>query len=99
PSDVYTLSLPDALPILNVPSWQRTSWCVLKAQTSSATAAVRATNHRGVKRIISGMRGNRQALRKAGPTPHLSDALRRPARNAAGDRKSTRLNSSHVKIS
>src|SRR5207302_10312109 len=65
-SEIYTLSLHDALPI-----------CAL-----SRLRVSRRGGHRQ-------RRDHRRSLRRPGRDPHC----------ASGDRKSTRLNSSHVKIS
>src|SRR5690606_41859048 len=76
PTEIYTLSLHDALPIC--PDHRR---CV---GASAPVAPGRAVHHRRL--------GNGPVLPAA-----LAVAGRRP--HLARDRKSTRLNSSHVKIS
>src|SRR5207302_10169597 len=72
PSEIYTLSLHDALPI---------SLC-----RESACARLRWSVFRGLRQ-------------KARSVHLLPQRPRRRGARSAGDRKSTRLNSSHVKIS
>src|SRR3712207_7882034 len=67
-TEIYTLSLHDALPISASPGWSR------------------------------GTRGSRPWRRGSGCRGPASRTACRPARSA-GDRKSTRLNSSHANIS
>src|SRR5690606_41870231 len=85
-TDLYTLSLHDALPI-----WRR------RRSRASLPPADGRRNRR-----FRGRRGSASPLRFAPPRPCpvRPGRRRRERRRAAGlDRKSTRLNSSHVKIS
>src|SRR5690606_40739162 len=84
-----TLSLHDALPILGLctaPAQTREPWARRRPGRGAAAAAARGP-HVSALRRGAGARG-----------PHVS-ALRRAAVPGGRDRKSTRLNSSHVKIS
>src|SRR5207249_11155717 len=99
PIYIYTLSLHDALPI----------WKLVGARTFLATPGrppAAATGRRRRPRFRRGL-----VLRAAGPGPRRRARRKTPSTRAAyapgvaaaprrgGDRKSTRLNSSHVSIS
>src|SRR5699024_12529972 len=74
-TQIYTLSLHDALPI---------SWCLLEARQRAFRAC-----------LVAGLpRAGRRATPEDPGCARLSSKAPRP-----GDRKSTRLNSSHVSIS
>src|SRR5690606_41581504 len=97
-SVVYTLSLHDALPIL---LWRRGALLEELGRFDEAAevwtrlTTVAAGDGEARERL-------RSALRKAGKQQDLLVALQRDLRRAdhpSEDRKSTRLNSSHVKIS
>src|SRR5207249_8612564 len=91
PAEFYTLSLHDALPI----SWLAGRLSLAKPTVS---AAVDGLVERGLL-VREAVAGDRRAVR-LGVTPAGRKQLARTERAMAErDRKSTRLNSSHVSIS
>src|SRR5207248_5078877 len=80
-TEIYTLSLHDALPICQI----------LRHDRAGANHHVVADSYRQDRRV----RAEADAVADLGRAPQILAALRR----AAGDRKSTRLNSSHRTIS
>src|SRR5256885_9472010 len=78
-TEIYTLSLHDALPIL------------VGADRAAEREALLRVGHRGLERDLHGAGRLRREQR-------LGEVERRGGR-AVGDRKSTRLNSSHLVIS
>src|SRR5207249_12022813 len=84
PAEVYPLSLHDALPISS--SGDSTFGSTTTSGRASA-AARSSSSHHGVERPLT----RSAVVRPSGP--------RRRAATARPDRKSTRLNSSHVSIS
>src|SRR5690606_42052101 len=84
PADIYTLSLHDALPIF--PRGRRFSLRLSHRAGTGRSTAHRHWRRRGVGRRIPGR-------------SHASLPARVVRRRSRRDRKSTRLNSSHVKIS
>src|SRR3712207_7990133 len=79
-TEIYTLSLHDALPILGRPGEDR-----------------QPRHRRDAGRRRSGVQPRRRRQRPAGGGSVAAAAVRVPP--AGGDRKSTRLNSSHANIS
>src|SRR5690606_39738136 len=90
----YTLSLHDALPI-SAAQWLET------ASEDMLFRAVRdygeETHWRRVVRALIAARGTGALARTASLAETIAAAI--PPKDRFGDRKSTRLNSSHVKIS
>src|SRR5690606_40765726 len=85
PTDIYTLSLHDALPILHRVSLERGEDHLLRR-------AGDAVPHRHPLKVATIQLGRAHR-------PRAVDGHRQPHPASAEDRKSTRLNSSHVKIS
>src|SRR5690606_39711603 len=83
----YTLSLHDALPI-----------CVRRAVRKSVLRAEGRRHVREVPDLEGGRRVRHGTLRTGEPGVRRQEVRQTPA-EGRGDRKSTRLNSSHVKIS
>src|SRR5690606_40260347 len=93
--DIYTLSLHDALPILIAPGYssnyggrKKAAWVYLTATLNAATWGAELATGDGPGRIYI-----------VEPTGPIEDDLNLTDKKFPGDRKSTRLNSSHVKIS
>src|SRR5690606_39276770 len=99
PSDMYTLSLHDALPISEVVPW----WAVVALPAAIAVMVkVNDLVAGAVLRSAAGVAEREQQRLRQLVTPAVGRAPVRRARGYArcgADRKSTRLNSSHVKIS
>src|SRR5690606_41075805 len=99
PTEIYTLSLHDALPILAMAILALSIWYLSTSLSSEPKRSIRAVHVLNLDGIVSG----KAFAAKKNNIPNKAQIASTFPRYFSGylptDRKSTRLNSSHVKIS